>query len=660
MAENVKNRKYDQKYLPEYSKIPGIAPSRIDIYHAYCQYCRKDFSIRRSGRYDINRHCRSTSHDDYVKLSRENRVMTNFISSGNNISEQNKAVIRAEVMFTDMITELNLPIAAADTINKVVKKAFTDSQIAKSYECGRSKTTALINSISTITETDIVEIMKNGAFSLCTDGSSDQAGKLYPLVVLYSDKTGVHQGLLCVMELEGAGTGENIYKMIKSELESHNVPVTNCIAFGSDNAPVMTGKHKGVITYMQKDFPKMQFSGCMCHLIHIAAENAAKMLLFNVDETLVDIFYYLDKSGKRIGNLGEHQTDADIRHTKILKHAPTRWLSVHKCLQRVMENWIPLKKFFKAEHEQNPTHTKADKLCTFFKSPSNKLYCLFLLNVIPLFDNLNIQLQSQEPQIHKFVSLLTRFYRELLVRFVKPATFNTGVFDCNIDFHSRVNQKLDCDLVVGQTCREFIADKANNSLRDKKITEFFSVVRKFYVTASDYVKAKFPLQDDFFSKLCVADFSKRDKVHFHQLEYFLDKFPILLPTKCSKDDIQMEFLLYQTHNFELDNTVRIDQLWCNIGKERDDCGELLFSNLSKVMLGLLCIPHSNAQCERIFSCAKKNKTPQRASLATKNLSSLLVCKSREEHCYEREYTSEQLKQLKSAYSSSLKAEPKSQ
>ena len=51
----------------------------------------------------------------------------------NNVSsESGKAMNWADIMFTDMITELNLPIAAGTIIiNKVVKKAFPDLPIAK-------------------------------------------------------------------------------------------------------------------------------------------------------------------------------------------------------------------------------------------------------------------------------------------------------------------------------------------------------------------------------------------------------------------------------------------------------------------------------------------------------------------------------------------------
>ena len=39
----------------------------------------------------------------------------------------------------------NIPFAAADKFNQLFKKIFPDSKIAKSYACGRTKTTCIVN-----------------------------------------------------------------------------------------------------------------------------------------------------------------------------------------------------------------------------------------------------------------------------------------------------------------------------------------------------------------------------------------------------------------------------------------------------------------------------------------------------------------------------------
>jgi hypothetical protein len=46
-----------------------------------------------------------------------------------------------------------------------------------------------------------------------------------------------------------------------------------------------------------------------------------------------------------------------------------------------------------------------------------------------------------------------------------------------------------------------------------------------------------------------------------------------------------------------------------------------------LMLGILVIPHSNADSERIFSQVRKNRTEIRPNLSVSTLSSLMVLKT---------------------------------
>ena len=68
----------------------------------------------------------------------------------------------------------------------------------------------------------------------------------------------------------------------------------------------------------------MIIRGCQCHLIHQAAEKAAKTLLYQFDEILVDIFYYLEKSAYRKQELAESQNLNDTETRRILTHVYTR------------------------------------------------------------------------------------------------------------------------------------------------------------------------------------------------------------------------------------------------------------------------------------------------------------------------------------------------
>lgn len=124
------------------------------------------------------------------------------------------------------------------------------------------------------------------------------------------------------------------------------------------------------------------------------------------------------------------------------------------------------------------------------------------------------------------------------------------------------------------------------------------------------------------------------------------------------DEVEEEFRLFQATALEDEILAKqVDEAWKELGLiERG--GTKLFAKLSKVMLGICVIFHSNADCERIFSLVVKNKTQYRASLSTEMLSSLVSRKvtisTNCSICYNENFSDSVLQKAKSATSNTLK------
>ena len=67
-------------------------------------------------------------------------------------------------------------------------------------------------------------------------------------------------------------TGVNIYKVIDEAFQRNDFPWSNCLAVGCDNANAMTGEKNGVYGCIMKEHPDVYLSGCLNHLIYIAAK----------------------------------------------------------------------------------------------------------------------------------------------------------------------------------------------------------------------------------------------------------------------------------------------------------------------------------------------------------------------------------------------------
>ncbi|KAJ8049985.1 Zinc finger BED domain-containing protein 5 [Holothuria leucospilota] len=345
MGTKKRTKTVDQKYKDAYSaEWPVIRKSQKGDTYAFCTSCTMDFSVSHGGRNDCLKHVSTDRHRRNSASITSNSKILDFVTR-----ESQFEVINAEVLFSNFIVEHNLPIGICDHVGPLFKKMFTDSKIAQQYGCARTKTSAILNTLGDHDSSIITENMKTGPYSLATDGSTDMSNaKLYPVVVRYFNNTSgkVDCVLLSLVESTAKATGENIFKILDAELNDRGIPWENCVSFAADNASVMMGKNKGVVAYITQRQSHIYPVGCACHLMALAAKKATKQLPCSVDDVLVDIYFYLDKSSLRQQTLKETHLLHGQEMKKILKHVQTRWLSLGHCLVRLIDQWNPLQQFF--------------------------------------------------------------------------------------------------------------------------------------------------------------------------------------------------------------------------------------------------------------------------------------------------------------------------
>ena len=68
---------------------------------------------------------------------------------------------------------------------------------------------------------------------------------------------------------------------------------------------------------------------------------------FDVEDMIIDTFYYFDKSTKRKNGLSEYCTFCDIE--QMLKHVSTRWLSLESVVSRTLRQYPALQSYFQSE-----------------------------------------------------------------------------------------------------------------------------------------------------------------------------------------------------------------------------------------------------------------------------------------------------------------------
>ena len=93
----------------------------------------------------------------------------------------------------------------------------------------------------------------------------------------------------------------------------------------------------------------------------------------------------------------------------------------------------------------------------------------------------------------------------------------------------------------------------------------------------------------------------------------------------------------------------IDQVWSEVFTIKTPMHVIRFQLLAKVMSPLLCLPHSNADVERLFSILRKVHTDARHRLNADTITAYLQCKLKiDSPCHQLAVSAEMLRLAKSA------------
>lgn len=110
---------------------------------------------------------------------------------------------------------------------------------------------------------------------------------------------------------------------------------------------------EGIFSKMQQVLLKYDISWMNCVGIGLNNTSVNMVSNFNVEEMVIDLFYWFDKSTKRKACLAEYCTFCDTSYREIVKHVNTRWLSLERAVGRVLQQFAALRSYCLSEGIQN-------------------------------------------------------------------------------------------------------------------------------------------------------------------------------------------------------------------------------------------------------------------------------------------------------------------
>ena len=242
-------------------------------------------------------------------------------------------------------------------------------------------------------------------------------------------------------------TAEALFDALAKELESRNIPWTNLVGYASDTASVTVGAHNSVLSRIRSTQPKVFSLGCLCHLAALYAAAALKMLPVSVDELLIDIFYHFKHSAKGWSAYADNQAEfEDIKPLRVLKHSTTRWLSLERCVKRLIEQWPALYTYFDRQVDIEPTNNRVQRVATQLRDPQVKIICHLVSYAMKPFNKFSTAFQAHASRIGTLDSDVRTLLRAYMSNFIDPDILKSEDDITTISYQDRSKQVTNDEL----------------------------------------------------------------------------------------------------------------------------------------------------------------------------------------------------------------------
>ena len=155
--------------------------------------------------------------------------------------------------------------------------------------------------------------------------------------------------------------------------------------------------------------PELYDVGCICHLADLTIKAGLKVLAVYIDQLFIDVFHHFYQSSKRKQEINDlwcclFSSEPDV----ILKHCPTRWLSLLHCINCYLSQYYCLKLYFLSCDDKTAIRSIISRL----ENPLTRPFLFFLSFILPAMDNFNKVFQkSAENTTSQLYSGMSRFVK---------------------------------------------------------------------------------------------------------------------------------------------------------------------------------------------------------------------------------------------------------
>ncbi|CAM2723326.1 unnamed protein product [Rotaria socialis] len=609
-----------------------------DLTKARCKTCLKTFSVHCDGKSAVEKHVTSYLHKKSMKAFENNCSLAQFVIPERELDK----ITAAECVFVFHGVKHGHSYRSQECTINLIRNAFESSSLAKSISCGRTKSRAIACNVlgPYFTNKVIDDLLKAQYYSLSVDASNKGNCKIFPFAVQYFSPTGVRRGLIEFIS-DPHEAAVDIFNNICKIIDDNKLLIENLTSYGADNANVNYGEHHLVFQFLKSKVPHLLKGNCFCHVLHNAVHAAHDELPIDIEAILCKLYSYFSRSAKRIESLKEYFEFVQTEFSVLLQHIRTRWLSLLRSIERLLENFEPLKLFFLNQQ----TSTDAQRLLqSFFNDIQNLCILYFLQNILFEIQKAELQLQRSYTTAVDLHFIITNLLNKLQQKlFDKYYGNNTRLIlnklkeidekKCDIlikTFDSFINQVIEYVKSYYDDNSEFYEKLSYFSVQSFKFLTWKNVVDVLdMIHIRDLDEDK--LYSEFYDAKSLYDNLKTKSIKLHdQVKSYIssktNEFSISNVTNqnfvhgnSDSEDEETVASSSSSSNDTNEDFIRSDELWAySLNTSPNET-----ANFKKIICYIFSIPCSNSFVESIFSNMKHCWNDYRNRMNTELISSEL-------------------------------------
>ncbi|KAJ8963505.1 hypothetical protein NQ314_005584 [Rhamnusium bicolor] len=540
---------------------------------ALCLVCSASIIAHKS---DIIRHMKSERHRNKSSEIQGVQKISEFILPTN----LQKNIRTAELKLTGLLAEHNVPLRFIDTLDALCTNIFPDSTIAKGINLHRTKATTILKNVlgnSFLEDINDTLGVEGNFFSLVMDETTDQSTIkqcCFTAIMYNNENNKVETVFLDMVEVE-SGTASGLHECLKDMLKKKHIPINNMVGFSSDITNVMAGEHVSVFANLKKDIPHIALIKCSCHMNNLSSSKAC---------------FKITKDGRRSRKLDG---------------------SLKACVDRVLEQYIPLKAYLTEAVFSDPSKT-TEEMLAIMNNQFTTVYLEFMSYVLTLLTDFNTMFQAETSLLYKLKPEVENLLKTLSSNYLKMAYIKTCDDILKAEFKN-TEHFVDLEKIyIGITATESIVNlKKDSNVPRSEITCFFRTCQAFYIELTTDICKRFDFSDHLFDLISIVNPSIAQQFEIQSLAQVFQRFPILnnFVTRQKVDDEWRAHAMLNHPQYGL-NTNDYDSAenyWAKVFSLKNRAGQFLFSSLKHVLSLLLVLPFSNASVERKFSVLRNLK-----------------------------------------------------